>query len=78
MIFKCPGQDDRNLKSDNISCPGCGFEMEIFSDEAKVKCPRCASIACKVRLPSCADWCKYAPQCLGDVKYNQKFADYLQ
>ncbi|MFA5410773.1 MAG: phosphohydrolase [Candidatus Omnitrophota bacterium] len=65
MILKCPGQDDRNLKVEMLKCPDCGCAVEIFSDEIKARCPRCKSLIFRVRLPSCADWCKSARECTG-------------
>ena len=40
----CPGfQDLKNLKAFVCSCPNCGKEKEIFSDEFNKKhtCPEC-------------------------------------
>ena len=71
MIPKCPGQDDRNLKSEILTCPNCGYKIEIFSDEIKVKCPKCKVLACKERLPSCVDWCKMARECVGEEKWRR-------
>lgn len=71
MNFKCPGQDDRNIKAEIIKCPDCGSAIEIFSDEVKVRCPKCGNFVCKARLPSCVDWCKHARQCLGEDKWKQ-------
>jgi predicted Zn-ribbon and HTH transcriptional regulator len=71
MIFKCPGQDDRSLKVENIVCSQCGYRLEIFSDEIKIHCPKCKNLVCRVRLPSCVDWCKAARQCLGEEKWRQ-------
>lgn len=71
MIPKCPGQDSRNIKVETLICPGCGYILEIFSDEIKVRCPRCKSLACRDRLPSCVDWCKSARECTGEEKSKQ-------
>jgi hypothetical protein len=71
VVNKCPGQDDRFIKAEKIICPGCGYEMEIFSDEMKVRCPKCKILACKDRLPSCIDWCKHAKDCVGEEKWKQ-------
>ena len=71
MIFKCPGQDDRNIKAETIRCPDCGYKVEIFSDETKVSCPKCRSLVCRVRLPSCVDWCKHARECIGEEKWKK-------
>ncbi len=68
---KCPGQDERNLKSETITCLGCGYQAEIFSDEIKVRCPKCKELICKERLPSCIDWCKAARQCIGEEKWKE-------
>ena len=71
MIFKCPGQDDRNLKTETIKCPACGYKVEIFSDEVKVSCPQCKNLLCRQRLPSCVDWCKFAKECIGEEKFKE-------
>jgi len=65
MISKCPGQDSRNITSQQIKCPKCGYEVEIFSDEAKAVCPHCKNWVFTAKRPSCADWCKAAGECLG-------------
>jgi len=67
MINKCPGQDKRNLKAEIIKCLDCGYQIEIFSDEAKISCPKCKSLVCRERLASCVDWCKYAWECIGQA-----------
>lgn len=71
MNFKCPGQDDRNIKAEVINCPDCGYKVEIFSDEVKIKCPKCKSLVCRERLPSCVDWCKFARECIGEDKWKE-------
>jgi len=71
MIQKCPGQDDRNIKAETLRCPDCGYTVEIFSDEIKVRCPRCKGLVCRDRLPSCVDWCKAARECIGEEKWQQ-------
>jgi len=71
MNFKCPGQDDRNLKVETVSCPGCGYKVEIFSDEMQHKCPKCKHKVTREKLPSCIDWCKYAKECIGEEKYKR-------
>ena len=71
MISKCPGQDDRNLRVEVLGCPDCGHQVEIFSDEIEVKCPRCKGLVCRARLPSCVDWCKMARECIGEERWKQ-------
>jgi len=71
MIPKCPGQDGRDLKVEILTCPNCGYKVEIFSDEIEVKCPKCKVSACRERLPTCVDWCKAARKCIGEEKWKQ-------
>jgi HD superfamily phosphohydrolase YqeK len=67
---KCPGQDSRKAQAESITCINCGYLAEIFSDEIKVKCPKCKHLICKERLPSCVDWCKAAKECIGEANYK--------
>lgn len=64
MFGKCPGRESKNLKAETIRC-GCGYDIEIFSDEMKRKCPRCGTVVFRTARPSCAKWCKSAAECLG-------------
>lgn len=66
----CPGQDRRNLRVELYRCPNCFTEVEIFSDEVKVKCYNCGTMVYKERLPSCIDWCASARQCLGEERWR--------
>lgn len=68
---RCPGQDFRKVQAESITCVRCGYATEIFSDEIKVKCPKCKNLICKERLPSCVDWCKVAKDCIGEEKWNK-------
>lgn len=71
MINKCPGQDDRNIKVETIRCPDRGYQIKIFSDEIKVRHPKCKNLACCDRLPSYVDWYKSARGCIGEEKWKQ-------
>ena len=71
MINKCPGQDARNITVELIRCLGCGYSVEIFSDEAKVRCSRCKGLIYRERKLSCLDWCKGAKECLGEEKWKE-------
>ena len=73
MIQKCPGQDSRNIKSESLICDICGYEIEIFSDELKVRCPGCKNSMCRKMLPSCIDWCKSARECIGENRWNRLY-----
>lgn len=68
---KCPGIDSRYLKIELKKCPDCGYELEFFSDEIKVRCPSCGKDVLKEEIPSCISWCKYAAECIGKDKWEQ-------
>jgi ribosomal protein S27E len=65
---KCPGQDQRFWKPDDIfdvKCEGCGQSVEFFKDELKLKCRKCGKLVINPKINSgCAEWCQYADQCL--------------
>ena len=71
MYSKCPGQDFRNLRVSLHKCPSCGAEVEIFSDEMKVKCQKCGEVVYRDKIPSCIDWCASARQCLGEQRWKE-------
>ena len=71
MDSKCPGQDIRNLRVSVHKCPNCGAEVEIFSDEMRVKCPKCKQYVHKEKVPSCIEWCASARECLGEERWKQ-------
>ncbi len=72
----CPGQNTgflKDFKTSVVPCPKCGYEIEFFADERKVRCPGCHTNVFKVspqaveyrdgRLifgeedKNCLDWC---------------------
>ena len=67
---KCPGQDNRYWKPEDIfqvKCPGCDTLIEFWKDDLKRKCPQCKKIVPNPKLDlSCAQWCQYAKECLGE------------
>lgn len=72
-MVKCPGQDfhDKLPELKYKKCPRCGNEVELWPPGFIAKCDRCG---CEVRaegIPSCADWCKYVKECLGEEKYKE-------
>ena len=71
MIFRCPGQDGRTITVKPIICTACGYIAEIFSDEAKVRCPKCGAYITAERLPSCVDWCQHAKECVGEERWKK-------
>ncbi len=66
---KCPGQDQRYWKPDDIfeiNCLECRTLIEFWKDEPTLKCPKCKTPNTNPKLDlSCAEWCKYAKECLG-------------
>ena len=70
-MARCPGQDQRFWKPDDIfdvKCPACGTLVEFWKDEPQVKCPSCKQVTINPKLDlGCAKWCKYAEECLGQV-----------
>ena len=71
MYSRCPGQDSRRLRAELHRCPKCGHEVEIFSDEVKVKCSKCGKNVYREKTPSCIDWCASARQCLGEERWRR-------
>ena len=71
MNMRCPGQDGRNLRAEIHKCPNCGYGVEIFSDEAKLKCPQCGQMVYREETPSCIEWCASARQCLGEELWKE-------
>ncbi len=72
MIFdKCPGA--ANLRTPTLSikkCPKCGEEVEVFSNDLKVKFSNCGTTVYN-DIQSCVQWCKYAKECLGEEEYKK-------
>ena len=71
MNSHCPGQDSRNLRVALYKCQNCGAEVEIFSDELKIRCRKCGQYVYREKTPSCIDWCASARQCLGEERWKQ-------
>jgi len=69
--MRCPGQDKRNLRVEIHKCPKCGYGVEIFSDESRVKCSQCGTTVYREKIPSCIDWCSHAKECLGEEKWRE-------
>jgi hypothetical protein len=72
MIFNCPGsQKFKQPQAENIRCPHCGGEAEIWTDESRTVCPKCKRTVEREAGQSCLDWCKYAKECVGEEIYNK-------
>lgn len=69
MSAGCPGSDGRNLSTALYRCAHCGAEVEMFSDEIRVRCPACGAHVCKDSVPSCVQWCAKARECIGEERW---------
>ena len=71
MFDRCPGADDIRTPTLKVKkCPECGQEVEIFSTDLQVQCPKCGCIIYD-DLESCVQWCKYARECVGEELYER-------
>ena len=68
--MKCPGQDTRYWKKEDIfetNCPVCQTTAEFFKDDVRRRCTKCNSWIPNPKLDlGCIDWCNYAEQCVGN------------
>lgn len=71
MYSRCPGLDSKNLRAALYKCPKCGAEVEIFSDEIRVKCHNCGEQVYSEKTPSCVEWCTSARKCLGEERWKK-------
>lgn len=69
---RCPGQDKRFWKPEdiyNIPCPKCGYKIEFWKDELRLKCPGCKEVVSNPKLDlACAQWCQYSKECLSAMQ----------
>lgn len=74
MVFdkSCPGSKAiKNPVPENMPCPNCGYEVEIWTDELKATCPKCKTKVFREAQVSCIDWCPYAKDCVGPEVYER-------
>ena len=71
MITKCPGQDTRFWKPNDVytvECPKCGKPVEFFKDDIRRRCKKCGHMFINPKLNlGCARWCQFADQCVGAI-----------
>jgi predicted amidophosphoribosyltransferase len=68
----CPGAVNiREVTPEDLTCPECGEEVEIWSDELTARCRHCGAEVTREQGPSCIDWCQFAEQCIGTDKYQR-------
>lgn len=69
MSPKCPGQDQRYWRPEDIfdvGCPYCGRVIEFWKDEPFRICRDCRREVRNPRIDlGCAEWCAEADACLG-------------
>ncbi len=71
-MSNCPGSNGlKQATPEEITCPNCGTELEIWSDELKTTCTNCKTVVFKERGQSCIDWCQFARQCVGAEIYDR-------
>ena len=75
-IFKgCPGAITlKEARPEYVNCPHCGEELEIWSDEIRVRCPHCSAWVTQERGASCIEWCAWAKECVGAELYERHMA----
>ena len=68
MDTRCPGQDLRSLRPDDVfeeRCPACGAAVEFFKTD---RSRRCAACGVRFRNPrfdaGCVAWCAVAAECI--------------
>jgi predicted RNA-binding Zn-ribbon protein involved in translation (DUF1610 family) len=68
----CPGAVNiREVRPEEIECPQCSAQVEIWSDEVSARCPLCGQKVGRDLGPSCIDWCSFAEKCIGTDKYQR-------
>ncbi|MEW6447983.1 MAG: hypothetical protein AB1426_07840 [Bacillota bacterium] len=71
MFDRCPGSDNIRTPTLRIKkCPRCGSEVEVFSNDVRLKCPGCG-LDIYNDIQSCVRWCRYARNCLGEEEYKR-------
>jgi arsenate reductase (thioredoxin) len=71
MFDKCPGAAHIRTPIIKVkTCPQCGNEIEIFSNEMQTQCRKCGRTVFN-DLESCVQWCEYAEECVGEEMYRK-------
>lgn len=61
----------RQPKPEIFSCPDCGGEVEIWTDEIKNTCAQCGRTVFRLGDTSCLDWCLRGKDCVGEEIYSR-------
>ena len=71
----CPGSRAiREPRPENTTCPNCGKEVEIWTDELKATCRNCGTKVLRAQQASCIEWCPHAKECVGPEVYERLMA----
>lgn len=66
----CPGSKGmKEPTPENVKCPQCGYEVEIWTHELMRHCPQCNTPVMRPQKVSCIDWCSFAKECVGPQMY---------
>jgi len=73
MVFsECPGSKlIKQPTPEEVKCPFCGNEVEIWTDEARTRCSGCGNVVTREMAQSCLDWCPHAEECVGKERLNE-------
>lgn len=81
-MLNCPGNSPERKKPEDmvsyVGCTNCGYNVELWFDENKKKCPNCKEYVFKnqedlLKDFKCANWCdpNNAERCLGPKTYQR-------
>jgi hypothetical protein len=66
MSQSCPGARlIKEPRPEYVRCSHCQNEVEMWSDEFRVRCTTCQAWVYREAGASCLDWCAQAEQCVG-------------
>ena len=69
--IKCPGQDSRRWRPDDVydrACVFCGAKIEFFKDDLRRRCRECGKYTVNPNNDlGCAKWCKFGPDCVAQI-----------
>ncbi len=75
MDKSCPGSRTiREPRPESMTCPNCGEEVEIWTDELKATCRNCGTKVLRAQQASGIEWCPHAKECVGPEVYERLMA----
>ena len=71
MKDTCPGSKEITSPTpEDVKCPKCGGQNEIWSDEVEIVCNFCDATLTRDIKENCLKWCPSAKECVGSDKYE--------